>query len=57
MSFLSKVFKSAMSKDYLKNKLLQRDKGLNYTLLGVGTVAIISVLSSVLSNERNTRGN
>ncbi len=45
------------TKDYLKNKLLQRDKGVNYTLLGVGTVAITSVLSSVLSTERNTRGN
>ena len=43
------------TKDYLKYKLRQRDKGLNYTLLGVSTIAITSVVSSVLSTERNTR--
>tara|TARA_Y100000589_G_C26985253_1_gene560305 strand:- start:188 stop:745 length:558 start_codon:yes stop_codon:yes gene_type:complete len=39
------------------NKFSQRSKGFSLTIFGVSTLAITSVISSVLSTERNTRGN
>ena len=39
------------------NKFSQRSKGFSLTIFGASTLAITSVISSVLSTERNTRGN